>query len=78
MQVKKQQLELDMEQQTGSKSGKENIKAVYITFLFSAAGVKIGSVFGAKNKKYAELLGGVVLMLIGLKILLEHLEVISF
>ena len=29
MQVKKQQLELDMEQQTGSKSGKENIKAVY-------------------------------------------------
>ena len=29
MQVKKQQLELDMEQQTGSKSGKEHIKAVY-------------------------------------------------
>ena len=29
MQIKKQQLELDMEQQTGSKSGKENIKAVY-------------------------------------------------
>ena len=29
MQVKKQQLELDMEQQTGSKSGKENVKAVY-------------------------------------------------
>ena len=29
MQVKKQQLELDMEQQTGSKSGKENLKAVY-------------------------------------------------
>ena len=29
MQVKKQQLELDMEQQTGSKSGEENIKAVY-------------------------------------------------
>ena len=49
-----------------------------ITFLFSAAGVKIGSVFGAKNKKYAELSGGVVLVLIGLKILLEHLGVISF
>ena len=30
MQVKKQQLELDMEQQTGSKSGKKYIKAVYI------------------------------------------------
>ena len=29
MQVKKQQLELDMEQQTGSKSRKENVKAVY-------------------------------------------------
>ena len=29
MQVEKQQLELDMEQQTGSKSGKENVKAVY-------------------------------------------------
>ena len=29
MQVRKQQLELDMEQQTGSKSGKENVKAVY-------------------------------------------------
>ena len=29
MQVKKQQLELDMEQQTGSKSGKESVKAVY-------------------------------------------------
>ena len=29
MQVKKQQLELDMEQQTGSKSGKENVKVVY-------------------------------------------------
>lgn len=49
-----------------------------ITFLFSAFGVKIGSVFGAKNKKYAELSGGIVLVLIGLKILLEHLGVISF
>ena len=29
MQVKKQQLEMDIEQQTGSKSGKENVKAVY-------------------------------------------------
>ena len=49
-----------------------------ITFILSAIGVKIGSVFGAKNKKYAELLGGIVLVLIGLKILLEHLGVISF
>ena len=34
MQVKKQQLELDMEQQTGSKSGKENIKAVYCHLVY--------------------------------------------
>jgi len=33
MQIKKQQLELDMEQQTGSKSGKEYVKAVYVTLL---------------------------------------------
>ena len=33
MQVKKQQLEMDMEQQTGSKSGKEYVKAVYCTLL---------------------------------------------
>ena len=49
-----------------------------ITFVLSAVGIKVGSVFGAKNKKYAELAGGVVLILIGLKILLEHLELISF
>ena len=49
-----------------------------ITFLLSAVGVKIGSIFGAKNKKYAELLGGVVLVLMGTKILLEHLGFISF
>ena len=33
MQVKKQQLELDMEEQTGFKSGKEYIKAIYLTYL---------------------------------------------
>ena len=36
MQVKKQQLELDMEQQTGSKSGKEYVKAVYRLYFFLA------------------------------------------
>ncbi|MDY4610819.1 MAG: manganese efflux pump MntP family protein [Sphaerochaetaceae bacterium] len=46
-----------------------------ITFLFSAAGVKIGNVFGAKYKSKAELLGGIILILMGLKILLEHLGV---
>ena len=48
-----------------------------VTFLFSAVGVKIGNVFGAKYKHYAELAGGVVLVLLGVKILLEHLGVIG-
>lgn len=49
-----------------------------ITFALSMAGVKIGSVFGAKNKKHALLAGGIVLLLIGVKILLEHLELLKF
>jgi len=49
-----------------------------ITFLLSALGVKVGSVFGAKYKSKAELVGGIVLCLMGLKILLEHLGVIIF
>ena len=48
-----------------------------ITFILSALGVKIGNVFGAKYKYLAELLGGIVLVLMGLKILLEHLEIFS-
>ena len=47
------------------------------TFVLSAAGVKIGNVFGAKYKSKAELAGGVVLILMGLKILLEHLGVLG-
>lgn len=43
------------------------------TFVFSAVGIKIGSVFGAKYKSKAELFGGVVLVFIGFKILIEHL-----
>ena len=46
------------------------------TFLFSIAGVKIGNVFGSKFEKSAGVIGGVILILIGLKILLEHLGVI--
>ena len=49
-----------------------------ITFLFSVLGVKIGNVFGSKYEKSAEITGGIILILIGLKILLEHLGVISF
>ena len=44
-----------------------------ITFILSAVGVKIGNVFGAKYKFVAELAGGVVLVGMGLKILIEHL-----
>ena len=47
-----------------------------ITFICSAEGVKIGSIFGAKYKSRAELAGGIVLIVIGLKILLEGLGII--
>lgn len=43
------------------------------TFVISAAGVKIGNVFGTKYKSKAELAGGIILILLGIKILLEHL-----
>lgn len=43
------------------------------TFAISAAGVKIGNVFGTKYKSKAELAGGIILILLGIKILLEHL-----
>ena len=43
------------------------------TFALSMLGVKIGNVFGTRFKSKAELAGGVILVLIGLKILLEHL-----
>ena len=48
------------------------------TFAFGAAGVIIGHQFGARWKKKAEILGGVLLILLGVKILLEHLGIISF
>lgn len=43
-----------------------------ITFALSAAGVKVGAIFGGKFRSKAELAGGAVLILMGLKILLEH------
>lgn len=46
------------------------------TFLLSGAGVKAGALFGAKYKSRAELAGGVILIILGIKILLEHLEII--
>ena len=48
-----------------------------ITFIFSAVGVKISSLFGTKYKSKAELFGGIVLVLIGIKILLEGIGVLG-
>ena len=48
------------------------------TFVLSAVGLKVGNIFGLKYKSKAELAGGVILILIGLKILLEHLGIIRF
>ena len=44
-----------------------------VTFIISFAGVKIGNVFGARYKNKAEIVGWVILILLGVKILLEHL-----
>ena len=62
---------------------KVNVIAVVLsiglcTFIISAVGVKIGNAFGVKFKNKAEIFGGAVLVLMGLKILLEHLGVIHF
>ena len=48
-----------------------------VTFVLSAAGVKVGSVFGTKYKSRAELAGGIVLIAIGVKIVLEGLGIIK-
>lgn len=49
-----------------------------ITFAFSAFGVWVGHRFGARFKSRAELAGGIVLILMGLKILLQHLGILPF
>ncbi len=46
-----------------------------ITFILSAVGVKAGCKLGEKSRKAAEMAGGIILILIGLKILLEHLGI---
>ena len=48
------------------------------TFILSLVGVFVGHKFGAKYKNKAEIAGGIILIAIGLKILLEHLGIISF
>ncbi|MGN0728920.1 manganese efflux pump MntP [Treponema sp.] len=47
-----------------------------VTFTFSAAGVKIGSIFGNRYEKKAEITGGIILILIGAKLLLNHLGIL--
>ena len=47
-----------------------------ITFVLSCIGVKIGNVFGSKYKSKAEFTGGAILILLGLKIILEHFEIL--
>jgi putative Mn2+ efflux pump MntP len=49
-----------------------------ITFAICTLGVAIGNRFGARFKNKASVAGGVVLMLVGTKILLEHLGIINF
>ena len=46
------------------------------TFFMSAVGVQLGSIFGSRFKKPAEITGGVILILLGTKILLEHLGIL--
>ena len=48
------------------------------TFCISVAGVAVGCWFGARYKQRAEITGGVILVLLGCKILLEHLGLLSF
>ena len=47
-----------------------------ITFVMSCAGVKVGNIFGSRFEKKAQLAGGIILILLGLKILLEHMGVL--
>ncbi len=47
-----------------------------ITFTLSAIGVKIGNIYGSKYKSKAEFAGGLILVILGLKILLEHMNIL--
>ena len=59
----------------------EIVKAVSVigitTFLLSAVGVAVGNMFGSKYEKKAAFAGGVILILIGLKILMEHTGILG-
>ena len=49
-----------------------------ITFILAIVGTKVGNRFGDKYEKKAELVGGVILILLGIKILLEHIGILNF
>ena len=49
-----------------------------VTFTLSAVGVKIGNIFGSRFHQPAQIAGGVILILLGIKILLEHLGILAF
>ena len=63
--------------QNGNVAGKTPVSPVKISVL-SLIGVAIGAKLGDKFEKKAEFIGGLILILIGIKILLEHLGVINF
>jgi putative Mn2+ efflux pump MntP len=48
-----------------------------VTFILALAGVKIGNIFGSKYRSIAEIIGGIILILMGLKMLFEHLHILS-
>jgi putative Mn2+ efflux pump MntP len=48
-----------------------------VTFVISFAGVIIGNFFGSKFEKPAQLIGGIILCIIGIKILLEHIGILA-
>ena len=48
----------------------------FVTFVMCTAGVKIGNIFGSRYEKKAEAAGGIILILLGVKILLEHLGIL--
>ena len=66
----------------GVRSGEVNVVFAIavigvITFVMSAVGLKIGNVFGTKYKSRAEIAGGIILILMGVKILLEHFGILG-
>jgi putative Mn2+ efflux pump MntP len=53
-----------------------SITITIITLILSILGVKLGNKFGTKYKNKAELIGGLILNIMGIKILLEHLSIL--